>query len=114
MVPVFYANDVEFVRLEESSVEMNVTNPSEFILLKYYPNPFNSSTSISYDLNELMNVEVAVFDLNGQRIAVLEQGERTAGTYNLTWNAVGLSAGVYYVKLITPQIKRTSKVTLIK
>ena len=88
--------------------------PQEFAILNIYPNPFNSSTRISYALNDIMNVEIAVFDLNGQLVEVLDQGERTAGTHNLVWNAENIASGVYFVRLSTPTVKQTQKVLLIR
>ena len=79
-----------------------------------YPNPFNGSTRISYDLNEAMNVKVSVFNTKRQQIDVLDSGERAAGTYNLTWNAKGLPTGLYLIKLNTPQRNEVRKVLLIR
>ncbi|MCF7810774.1 T9SS type A sorting domain-containing protein [bacterium] len=91
-------------QLTPATIQLNAT----------YPNPFNSSTRISYDLNELMNVEVAVFDLNGQLVEVLDSGERNAGAHNLIWDAEGVASGVYFVRLSTPAVKQTQKVLLIR
>ncbi|MDP8240825.1 MAG: T9SS type A sorting domain-containing protein, partial [Candidatus Hatepunaea meridiana] len=88
--------------------------PHTVCLMPSYPNPFNSTTRISYDLNETLNVKVTVFNTKGQQIAVLDRGERAAGTYNLTWNADYVPSGVYFIKLNTPLVKQTKKVLLIR
>ncbi|MCF7810773.1 T9SS type A sorting domain-containing protein [bacterium] len=88
--------------------------PESACLHPAFPNPFNSSTTISYELNEMMNVEVAVFDWNGQLVEVLDQGEKVAGKHYLTWNAEGAASGVYFVRLSTSSVKKTQKVLLVR
>ncbi|MDP8237739.1 MAG: T9SS type A sorting domain-containing protein [Candidatus Hatepunaea meridiana] len=88
--------------------------PHTVCLMPSYPNPFNSTTRISYELNDIMNVEVSIFNTLGQQIAVLDRGERAAGTYNLTWNADNVPSGIYFIKLITPTVKLTRKVLLVR
>ncbi|MDP8240829.1 MAG: T9SS type A sorting domain-containing protein [Candidatus Hatepunaea meridiana] len=88
--------------------------PSTIQLSIAYPNPFNSTTRISYELNDIMNVEVAVFNTLGQQIAVLDRGERAAGTYNLTWNADNVPSGIYFVKLNTSDFEQTRKILLVR
>jgi hypothetical protein len=70
------------------------------------PNPFNQQTTISFRLNESMEVWVEIFDLNGKKVADLMQGELIGGYYNFTWkgeNSAGnkMQKGVYFFKIRT-------------
>jgi hypothetical protein len=73
--------------------------PTEFKLSQNYPNPFNPSTVISFQLPAISRVRLAVFDLLGREVTVLAVGERTPGTYAVTWNAADSPSGVYVVRL---------------
>lgn len=69
------------------------------ISLTSYPNPFNGSTSIQYSIIEAMEMEVAVFDLVGNKVAVLANGKQAAGPHKIEWNAEGVSSGAYLLKV---------------
>ena len=72
--------------------------PQGFSLGQNYPNPFNPSTIIPYQLAASAHVRLEVFNLLGQRIATLVDGQRPAGTHTAMWNATG-AAGVYIYRL---------------
>ena len=76
--------------------------PVEFSLDSIFPNPFNSSTIIRYDLPSSGNVELAVFDVNGRLVDELVKGELSAGRHIVELDASGLAAGVYFVVLRPP------------
>lgn len=67
--------------------------------LQSYPNPFNASTIITFTLTAKENVEVAVFDLLGNKVAVIVNGEQAAGAHRIDWNAGELGSGVYMLKI---------------
>lgn len=73
--------------------------PAEFALLQNYPNPFNPATTFTFTLPEAAQVELAVFDRTGRRVATVAQGAFPAGTHRLTWQPQGLASGVYLVRL---------------
>ncbi|MBD3232188.1 MAG: T9SS type A sorting domain-containing protein, partial [candidate division Zixibacteria bacterium] len=64
-----------------------------------YPNPFNNSTMISYSLAVDEKVEIAVYNIAGQRVAMLYNGRQSAGNYSLQWDAKDCNSGVYFIKL---------------
>jgi hypothetical protein len=81
------------------SVSHEAWNPSEFSLHGNFPNPFNPSTAISFDLPHASYVSLNVFDVEGKLVAELIEGERPAGQLSVTWNAVDVPSGVYFCRL---------------
>jgi hypothetical protein len=73
--------------------------PSRFQLAQNYPNPFNPSTTIEYGVSQAGHVTVAVYNLLGQRVGTLFDGQQASGTYRLQWQAGDLPSGVYLYQL---------------
>ncbi|TVR18768.1 MAG: T9SS C-terminal target domain-containing protein [Balneolaceae bacterium] len=88
--------------------------PQTIELNQNYPNPFNSGTIINYRLPRSNFVTLEVFDLLGRRIATLADGFRDAGSYDVPFDASGLSSGVYIYRLITNNEVLSRKMVLIK
>ena len=88
--------------------------PESYGLLNAYPNPFNPSTNIQYDLPEETHVRLAVFDLLGREVALLVDGQRSAGRYNISFDASGLKSGMYLYRLETPAFRQTKRFILLK
>jgi 5'-nucleotidase len=90
------------------------TIPAEFRLEQNYPNPFNPSTSIQYSVSSRQFVSLKVYDILGNEIATLENEEKPAGTYELTWYAAGFPSGVYFYQLNAGVFVNTKKMLLVK
>ena len=95
--------------------------PPFFNLDQNYPNPFNSDTVIRFALPTSENVELAIFNLAGQRVAKLADGMREAGVYAIRWdgrddNGRELASGVYLYRLRTGdgQQVETRKLALVR
>ncbi|TVQ69473.1 MAG: T9SS C-terminal target domain-containing protein [Balneolaceae bacterium] len=88
--------------------------PVEFALSGNYPNPFNPSTTIRYDLHESTQVTLTVFDVYGRRVATLASGSMEAGTHSAVFDASGLASGVYLYRLSSPAQSLTGKMVLTK
>jgi hypothetical protein len=68
-------------------------------IVTVYPNPLNSSTRIGFELDRPGRSRVEVFDVAGRRVASLEDEDRPAGIHMVSWDAGGLSSGVYFIHL---------------
>jgi len=89
-------------------------NPDEFQLFKPYPNPFNPITAISYQLLAASQVNLTVYDIQGQEVALLVDEYKPAGQYEVTFDAKDLVSGVYFVRLEAGDFSQVQKVLLIK
>ncbi len=79
--------------------------PAGTKLLSNYPNPFNPSTTLPYQLNEPARVQIKVYNLLGEEVAKLVDDEwKGAGYYSVTWNATKMASGVYYVRMVATDI----------
>ncbi|MCY3738599.1 MAG: T9SS type A sorting domain-containing protein [Gemmatimonadaceae bacterium] len=92
--------------------------PERFGLGANYPNPFNPSTIIPYQLPAAMYVRLEVFNILGQRVATLVEGERPAGSHTATWGAAdakgrAVAAGVYLYRLTGEGRRLTRRMVLI-
>ncbi len=86
-----------------------------FALQQNFPNPFNPSTTINYQLPKNSTVDLAIYNMLGQRVATLVSGKQTAGRYSLQWDASGFASGVYFYRLKTAKgIVLTRKLVLLK
>ncbi len=88
--------------------------PEEFALTSVYPNPFNSSATIAFNLPEVASVSVQVYNSVGRIVATLASGELHAGHHTLTWNADNIPSGVYFVRCATLGEAFVRKITYVK
>jgi len=77
----------------------DISNPSEFKILKNYPNPFNPTTTVDYHLNESGNVKMNVYDINGRIVDEILNSFQMAGHHSVSWNPSNVPSGLYYVVL---------------
>jgi len=88
--------------------------PSQFALHQNYPNPFNSETTIPFDLPHDGFVDITVYDLLGRSVQRLVHHSFKAGRYRTTFNATGLSSGIYFYRFTTDQFTQSRGMILIK
>jgi hypothetical protein len=87
---------------------------SELSLQQNFPNPFNPFTTIEYQIPEISFVTLKVYDVLGNEIETLVNGEKQTGTYEMTWYAEGLPSGVYFYQLKAGDFVQTNKMILLK
>jgi hypothetical protein len=88
--------------------------PKEFTLSQNYPNPFNPTTHIEYSVPIRSQVSLKVFNLLGQVVMTLVDDVQLPGNYVATFNAIGLTSGVYFYKLESGDVSLSKKLVLIK
>lgn len=93
--------------------------PGSVKLFQNYPNPFNPETTIKYQLPITNYVELAVYNLLGQKVAALVNKEQQAGEYKVIWNGIDqfnrqVSSGVYILRISTNNGSKTKKMVLIR
>jgi len=88
--------------------------PATYALSQNYPNPFNPSTTINYTLPEKANIVLSIFNQLGEKVAVLANDEKAAGTHSVKWNAGNFASGVYFYELKTGKYSVTKKLILMK
>ncbi|MBT4753224.1 MAG: T9SS type A sorting domain-containing protein [Candidatus Marinimicrobia bacterium] len=92
----------------------DATLPSDFALHPVYPNPFNPSATISFDIPDVSSVALNVYDVKGALVETLLHDHMKPGNHHYNWEPQGLSSGVYFMKLTTAKQTFTQKVTYIK
>ncbi|MCK9281588.1 MAG: T9SS type A sorting domain-containing protein [Melioribacteraceae bacterium] len=106
----FSKGKITIVGVEEEANNI----PTQFELMQNYPNPFNPTTMIRFNLPISGNVTLKVFDLLGKEVAVLVNEHKPAGTYEIEFNGMGLSSGVYFYQITAGNFVSVKKFTLIK
>jgi hypothetical protein len=89
-------------------------NLTEFILKPNYPNPFNSTTTIKFQIPYPGRVTLKIYDSLGKESETLLSGRISAGIYQYSWNTAGLGSGIYYIFLKYGNTIRTQKAVLVK
>ena len=102
-----------------SAQDENAQRPTTYALAQNFPNPFNPSTIIRYDLPEAGPVALTVFDINGREVARLVNGVQQAGSYEVRFDASnaragGIASGVYFYTVRAGKFVQTKKMLLIK
>ena len=97
------------------SVDDNISNiPTQISLNQNFPNPFNPTTQIGFELPQSANVNLVVLNSVGQQVATLAQGPYTAGSHQINFDASGLASGVYIYILQANSTRILKKMTLLK
>jgi hypothetical protein len=88
--------------------------PNEFTLMQNYPNPFNPSTNIEFLIPQTGFVELKIYDLLGNEVSTLTNEVLGQGTYKVSWDASGLSSGIYFSRLVFEGNKIVKQMLFIK
>jgi len=96
------------------ALQSNDSNPGTFLLANNYPNPFNPSTTIEYTLSKPSEVDVSIYNSNGQKVETLLRSNHSSGKYQVTWNGSGHASGVYLYQIKADNFFQSKKMLLIK
>jgi mannan endo-1,4-beta-mannosidase len=101
------------------SVEEEPDAAAHFILEQNYPNPFNPATVVRYSVpllkgRDLSAVKLAVYDILGREVAVLVNGRKAPGNYEVQFDAAGLASGVYVYRLTAGSFVQTRRMLLVR
>jgi len=97
-----------------NEIEVDVNGPLTFDLAQNYPNPFNPSTKINYSVPEAGYVKLAVYNIVGEEVAVLVDGQQESGFYEASFDAKNLPSGTYIYKLQSGNNFEVKKMMLTK
>ena len=106
----------------ENTTELNLSDnlfPRKIILHSNYPNPFNPSTTVRFELPKVTNVTLTVYSIIGQTIKTHSLNNKSMGSHSIIWDAKNdfgnrVPAGMYFYELKTKDIVLTRKMTLLK
>jgi len=98
----------------QSYVINNFGQEYSFELSQNFPNPFNPSTTVSFEIPTMGVVSVKVYDVSGKEVAILLNEKKHAGRYEINFNASNLSSGIYFYRLEFDGNVRFKKMTLLK
>ena len=113
------APDMGTIEYDPLSIDDEAAIPLDYALHQNYPNPFNPVTRIIFDLPELTDVEILVYNLLGKQVRKLVNESMNPGKYSIIWNGTDnlgmpLSSGVYIYRLVTPEFSQSKKLILLK
>jgi photosystem II stability/assembly factor-like uncharacterized protein len=98
----------------ETNVETEISAPSTLALKQNYPNPFRSSTNISFSIPAKSFVSLKIYDRLGREVATIFSEEMSAGQYTRKWDAANISGGIYFYRLQSGSWSETKKLTLLR
>ena len=107
-------NDLINSKFGINSDEKEQIIPKEYSLHQNFPNPFNPTTTIKFDIPKDGLITLEIFDILGRRIAILVDEYKYAGSYEQVFNALSLASGVYVYKLQAADFVSSKKMLLIK
>lgn len=134
-VETIWPEDWEFNTVNWSPFDLTVENPPDFSqefdvaesgpvpedfrVLKAYPNPFNPSTTIEFAIPHAEKVNVSIYNVLGQHVRTLVDGDKQAGTHRVHWDAHDssdnpLASGVYFMRLTSPERTMMKKIVLLR
>jgi hypothetical protein len=108
VILVGFAGSQPLLGVDESNIA------KKFALYDNYPNPFNPTTLIRFDVAKEIKVQIKIFDILGREVTTLVNGVKIAGSYEVEFNASKLTSGSYFVRMTAGDFVRVQKMILIK
>lgn len=115
----FSSMPAEVIVASVQGADIQVNIAKEYLLMNSYPNPFNPETTISYELTQSGSVDLAVYNMRGQKVSTLINGFVEAGNYKAVWNGLDangteMPSGIYMLQLTSTNNSISEKVTLLR
>lgn len=111
------SSNIFIVILKRTNVgitQISSTIPDKFSLGNNYPNPFNPTTKIVFDLPKAVHTELKIYDVMGREVETLVNNNLQPGRYEYTWNAHTLSSGIYFYRIKAGKFIDNKRMVLIK
>jgi hypothetical protein len=89
-------------------------SPNLFTFSQNYPNPFNAQTNISFPLHLPCHVNIDIYDILGRKVATIFDDDKSAGEYQVIWNASDASSGIYFYRIAAGNKIETKKMVLLR
>jgi hypothetical protein len=105
-----FSTSLTAVNIAEDDHEL----PNQVVLHPAYPNPFNPSTNMRFELPTGQRVDIGLYDVLGRRLSTLLSGYRSAGQHTFTINGRNLATGMYFVRLSAESTSMVQRIMLIK
>ena len=105
---VYSPNTIIGINIEYSEI------PKHFELFQNFPNPFNPTTNIKYQITKSEFVKLTIFDITGKEISKLVNENQNVGDYKVNFDADNLPSGIYFYQLKTESFIETKKMVLLK
>jgi len=96
------------------NVQVQQVVPTDFKLYQNFPNPFNPTTTIDYQIPSTQFVTIAIYDILGKEVNLVLKKEQMAGRYSIQWNAGNAPSGVYFYRLTAGNFSETKRLLLLK
>ncbi len=112
--PPYVTETVGPFSIGNASVAVETALPTEFALSQNHPNPFNPVTTIPFSLAEDSEITLVVYNIAGEKVATLAEGQFSAGSHSVDWNAGEFASGIYFCRLNAGKFEQTRKMTVVK
>jgi len=99
---------------QSTGIDEEFLTPTKFALCQNFPNPFNASTIIKYDLPKQSQVAIGIYDILGRKVETLINKQQQAGYHQVVWNANDASSGIYFYEIQAGDYIDSKKMILLK
>lgn len=106
--------DLDGTRTESEIVNVKIDNPADYVLDQNYPNPFNPLTNITFSIPQDGNVRLTIYNALGQEVETIINEYKSAGRYNIEFDANNLSSGIYYYRIESGAFVNIRKMILLR
>jgi hypothetical protein len=109
-----FVDNVSLKYVSETSIDRPNQPPVNYKLYANYPNPFNPTTNITYQLSKTSHVDLSLYNILGQKVVTLVKENQRAGYHQVEWNAIGFASGIYYYRIETAGFQDVKKMILLR